>query len=150
MDLGTDIYKISELVTDIQKKYIDEVDEDTLTMGMYGYMNEIYSTNLQNSIIMASEWGNEAFPLRAKFEKTILTNAITYNITDINATPAKMTVMIGFVEKELQERMIKDKYVISKNNKIMIGEYEFHLDYDVIITKSILGDGTTVYSARYR
>ena len=149
MDLGTDIYKISELVTDIQKKYIDEVDEDTLTMGMYGYMNEIYSTNLQNSIIMASEWGNEAFPLRAKFEKTILTNAITYNITDINATPAKMTVMIGFVEKELQERMIKDKYVISKNNKIMIGEYEFHLDYDVIITKSILGDGTTVYSARY-
>lgn len=149
MDLGADIYKISNLVNDIQKKYIDEVDEDTLTMGMYGYMNEVYSTALQNSIIMASEWGNEAFPLRAKFEKTILTNAITYNITDINATPAKMTVMMGFIEKDLQERMVNNKFIVSKNNKIMIGDYEYHLDYDIIITRSSLIDGTTAYSARY-
>lgn len=149
MDLGADIYKISELVSNIQKKYMEDIDEDTLTMGIYGYMNEVYSTNLQNNIIMASEWGNEAFPLRAKFEKTILTNAITYNITDINATPAKMTVMIGFIEKELQEKMINSKYVINRENRIMIGDYEFHLDYDVIITKSTLVDGTTAYSARY-
>ncbi|MGL5749293.1 MAG: hypothetical protein ACRCXT_02110, partial [Paraclostridium sp.] len=145
-----DIYKISNFVKDIQKKYNDDVDNETLSMGMYGFMNEVFSSSIQNSIIMASEWGNEAFPIRSKFEKSILTNAVTYNISNINAIPARMTVMIGLVEKELINAMgDTDKFILDKDIPLVIGDYEFHLDYDIIIIKNTLKDGNNVYSASY-
>ncbi len=149
MTFTPDIYKVSETINEIQKKYMENISEETLTMGIYGYMNEVFSNSLQNTIIMASEWGNEAFPIRAKFEKTILTNAVTYNISDLNAVPSKMTVMIGFIERELEAQMKGDIFVLDRECKIMIGDYEFHLDYDVIITKTNLNDNSKAYSARY-
>lgn len=144
-----DIYKIADTVNDVQKKYMADISEDTLTMGIYGYMNEMFSNSLQNTIIMASEWGNESFPIRAKFEKTILTNAVTYNISDINAVPAKMTVMIGFIEKELEAKMKNGSFLLDRESKFMIGDYEFHIDYDIIITRTDLQDNSKAYSARY-
>ena len=52
--LTPDIYDISELIDSIKKKYID-ISEDTLTMGIYGYLSEIFSNALENSAIMAAE-----------------------------------------------------------------------------------------------
>lgn len=147
-NLLPDIYKISDTVNDIQKKFMEDIPDDTLAMGMYGYMNEIFSNNLQNAIIMASEWGNEAFPIRAKFEKSIITNAITYNIEDINAIPAKMDVMIGFIEKELTYQMTNNIFTLDKNCKFTIGEFEFHIDYDIVISKDTLNN-ETIYAAMY-
>lgn len=144
-----DIYKISETVNEVQKKYMSDPSSDTLSMGIFGYLNEMFSNVLQNTIIMSAEWGNEAFPIRAKFEKSILTNAVTYNIKDINAIPAKMTVMIGFIERELEEKMERDTFVLDRDCKFMIGDYEFHLDYDIIITKTDLQDKSKAYAARY-
>lgn len=149
MSFTPDIYKVSETINEIQKKYMEDISEETLTMGIYGYMNEVFSNSLQNTIIMASEWGNEAFPIRAKFEKTILTNAVTYNISDINAIPSKMTVMIGFIERELEEQMKNNTFVLDRDCKMMIGEYEFHLDYNIILTKTNLNEDAKAYSARY-
>lgn len=143
-----DIYNISSTVNDIQKKFMEDMSEDTYVMGMYGYLNSIFSNNLQNAIIMAAENGNEAFPIRAKFEKNILTNAITYNIQDINAIPARMEVMIGFIKEELDEQMIRDSFTLDKECKFFIGDFEFHLDYDVIITRDTINN-ETVYAARY-
>ncbi|MGL5327857.1 MAG: hypothetical protein ACRDD7_01225 [Peptostreptococcaceae bacterium] len=143
-----DIYKISDTINEIQKKFMEDSSEDTLMMGIYGYLNEVHSNIMQNSIIMASEWGNEAFPIRAKFEKSIITNAITYNINDINAVPARMEVMIGFIEKELHEQMKNDVFIFDKDCKIMVGDFEFHIDYDIIINKDNVNN-ETVYAARY-
>ena len=143
-----DIYNLSSTVNDIQKKFMEDINEDTYLMGMYGYMNSIYSNILQNAIIMASEWGNEAFPIRAKFEKSILTNAVTYNIQDINAIPAKMEVMIGFIKEELDTEMVNNIFTLDKECRLNIGDFEFHLDYDIIITKDTINN-ETVYAARY-
>lgn len=147
-NLLPDIYKISDTVNNIQKKFMDDISEDTLTMSTYGYLNEIMSNTLQNAIIMASEWGNEAFPIRAKFEKSIITNAVSYNIEDINAIPAKMEIMLGFVEKELIEQMNNNVFILDKNCKFLIGDFEFHLDYDIVITKDEINN-ESVYAARY-
>lgn len=143
-----DIYSISSTVNDIQKKFMEDMSDDTYVMGMYGYLNSIFANNLQNAIIMAAEYGNEAFPIRAKFEKSILTNAITYNIQDINAIPARMEVMIGFIQEELDAQMTNNVFTLDKECKFIIGDFEFHLDYDVIITKDIINN-ETVYAARY-
>lgn len=143
-----DIYNLSSTVNDIQKKFMEDVNEDTYLMGMYGYMNSIYSNILQNAIIMASEWGNEAFPIKAKFEKSILTNAVTYNIQDINAIPARMEIMLGFIQEELDAQMTNNVFILDKECKFNIGDFEFHLDYDIIITKDSINN-ETVYAARY-
>lgn len=147
-ELLPDIYKISDTVNEIQTKFMEDIDQDTLTMSTFGYMNSMFSNILQNAIIMASEWGNEAFPIRAKFEKSIITNAITYNINDINATPAKMEVMIGFIKDELDAQFNDSTFILDKECSFSIGEFEFHLDYDIIITKDIVNN-ETIYAARY-
>lgn len=147
-ELLPDIYRISETVNEIQTKFMEDVSQDTLTMSTFGYMNSMFSNVLQNAIIMASEWGNEAFPIRAKFEKSIITNAITYNIEDINAIPARMEVMIGFIKDELDAQMKNNIFTLDKECKFTIGDFEFHLDYDMIITKDTINNDT-VYAARY-
>lgn len=146
--ISSDIYDIASMVNKIQKRYMEDISDDTLTMGMYGYMNEIFTNAIQNSIIMSSEWGNEAFPIRAKFEKSIITNAITYGIEDINAIPPRMEIMVGFIEKELNAKMENNKFILDRLCPIYIGEFEFHLDYDIIIDKSKLNN-EYIYSARY-
>ena len=148
-NITTDVYNISSFVDEIQKKYMDDIDEDTLMMGIYGYMNETHTSILQNAILASSELGNEAIATRAKFEKSILSYATMYNIKDIYAVPAYMDVMIGFIENELSNNMIKNKFILDKNISINIQDIEFHLDYDIIITRNVLASNEIVYSAMY-
>jgi len=144
-----DIYDITDVVNNLQKKYNEDLSDETLSMSMYGWNTELFANSLQNSIVMAAEWGNEAFPIRSKFEKNILTNAVTYNVDDINAIPAQMDVMIGFVEKELEAQLVNDKFTLYSDCKFNIGGFEFHLDYDIIITKALSPQNEYVYAARY-
>lgn len=148
LEVRPDIYKISDAVNQIQKNFMEDVSEDTLTMSTYGYMNEVFSNAIQNGIMMASEWGNEAFPIKTKFEKNILTNAITYDVKNINAVPAQMKIMLGFIESDIQPFFEKDNFRIAKDCSIFIGEYEFRLDYDILLTKTEV-NGKPVYAARY-
>ena len=144
-----DIYKISETIKEIQSKFIEE-EENTLELGIYGYLNEVFANSLQNAILLASEYGNEAIPIRSKYERTIMTNAVTYDVQDINAKPAKMTVMIGFVKQYLDKYLDKNKkFVLDRYCDIKIGTYVFHLDYDIEINRSILMNKNVVYSAKY-
>ena len=65
-----------------------------------------------------------------------------------------MTVLLGIKESDLDKWMVNNKLVLDKYCNITISdgqnneEYEFHLDYDIIITRSVSND-TNVYSAVY-
>lgn len=149
-EISTDVYDILGLVNSIHKKFNEDLSEETLAMGMYGYLEDIMTRIAQNSVIMATEWGNEAVANRSKFEKTILSNAIAYDVEGINATPAKLNIMMGFIESELIEKMGSNNYIIlDKDTPYMIEDYEFHLDYDLTISRTLLENGEYVYSARY-
>ena len=69
------IYDLNSFIEGIKSKYIEE-DDLTLSMGIYGYLSDINSTMIQNSIIMASEFSNEAIPTRAKYNKNIIAHAL--------------------------------------------------------------------------
>ena len=145
-----DIYDASSFINEIQKKYISTDNEDTMFMGIYGYLNEIFANSLQNANINAAEWGNEAFPILCKFDKSILTHAMTYNIDGLNAVPASMTVMIGFVKEELESNMdINGIFILDKDCTIEIEDFEFHLDYDVQIQRYENRGGEVIYTAKY-
>lgn len=146
--VSSDIYQLTGLINNIKKQFID-IPEDTLFMGIFGYTSEIYSNMLQNAVIMAAEYSNEGIPVRAKFEKNIITHALSNGITDINATPAKMSILLGFLEKEIINAMRDDRFVFDKDIKIFVESFEFHTEYDIFINRNILPSGEYTYTAQY-
>ena len=152
--VNTDIYNITESINELTKRFIDNEDEETLALSIYGYITSLESKKIQTAIMMANELSNEVFPTKAKLDKNIITHAIFQNVIDINAIPSSMTVLLGIKESDLDKWMVNNKLILDKYCNITISdgqnneEYEFHLDYDIIITRSVSND-TNVYSAVY-
>lgn len=146
--LSSDIYAISEFVDDIQQNNSD-LEKNTLALGMFGYINDLFTVNMQNTVRMVSEYSNEAIATRAKYAKNVITHALNLGIKDIHATPATMKVLMLIPEDYLLERLEYDKFRLDSNCKIFLGDFEFHFDYDIIIKRNFLADQSYVYTATY-
>lgn len=148
-NINPDLYEIRQFVDDLKKSHMDEVSDNTLLMGIFGYIGDVTSQQILNSILVASETIQEAFPINARFEKNILSHAISCNIKNINATPARIDGFIAISEKELLNNMdISNIFILDKKTKIMIDKFEFHLDYNIRITRNSTMN-TNVYIAQY-
>ena len=121
------IYNIQQMLNDISKHYVPNENEDTLALGIFGYIQDIASLQIQNDIILNSELGNELWPSRAKYEKNVIAHSLIQNIVDINAKPAIIPVMIGFEEDKLKTLFYNDKFTIDKEFSFRIGDFDFHL-----------------------
>lgn len=148
-NISTDIYQINDFVNEIKKNHTESVGEDTLLLGTFGYLGEVFSRSIQNTAIMASEYSNEGIPTRAKYEKNIIAHALGLGISNINAVPAKMDVLLSIVEDDLIKQMTEDTFVFDKDSKIYFGDYEFHPDYDIII-KRVRSYNRYSYTAKYK
>lgn len=149
--VSTDIYRINEFIDSIKTRYID-IPEDTLLLGVYGYLSAVLSNLMENTTIMASEYSNEAIPTRAKYERNIIAHALALGINNINATPAQIDMLIGLPEEALIANMTNNEFTLDKEFIFQIGEreqYPFLLDYDIIIRRNRLPNGSYVYTARY-
>lgn len=149
--LSTDLYDVSNFVNNIKKEFTPEVNEDTLMLGTFGYFGSIQSAELQNSIVMAGEFANESIPTRAKFEKNIIAHALGLGVDSLNAVPAKMEVLLTFLEDEIIKAIGGEsgEFVFDCDNKIYFDELEFHPDYDIIIKRIKLNNGSYTYTAMY-
>lgn len=154
--LNSDIYDLTEFVDNIKKRNIDCVDEkETLLVGMYGYLGYEFTSLLQNSIVVSSELANEAIPTRAKFDRNVITHALSLGVKKVAATPANMKVLLCFPEKALRNNMIDGRFILKATTPIYFDEIEFHTDYDIQIDLVNLNDSTNgsnvdyVYTARY-
>ena len=114
------IYDLNSFIEGIKSKYIEE-DDLTLSMGIYGYLSDINSTMIQNSIIMASEFSNEAIPTRAKYNKNIIAHALNLGINNINAIPAEMDVCIVIPEANLALNLFNNKFTWDREIPIYMG-----------------------------
>lgn len=145
-------YDIAQLVEAIKKKYTD-IDEDTLALGIYGYFNEMHTNILENATIMASNYSNEAIPTKAKFERNIISHAVSLGINKIRAVPAYMNTWICLPEDILIANMSNNLFTLDKEIPIYVGEstnqYQYHIDYDIIIKRNLLPNGKYVYTAMY-
>lgn len=149
--VSTDIYKLTKFVENVKSRFMDIPDE-TLYLGMYGYLSSIFTNALENTAIMASEYANEAIPTKAKFERNVISHALALGIDKIYANPASIDVMICLPKDIIDASMTNDTFVLDKEAKFTIGQdqkYEFMLDFDVILKRNHLPNGTTAYSARY-
>ena len=91
--VNTDIYNLVDLVNDIKKLYMPNETDNSLSVGLYGYIGAIEAKRLQTQVMMTGELANEAFPSRSRLDRNVVTHAIMANIENINAIPAKMNAM---------------------------------------------------------
>lgn len=148
-NINTDIYGITDSLNELKKRYIEDEDETTLSLGIFGYVTDTEAKKIQSSVIMTGELGNEMFPTKAKLSKNVLAHAIYCNIEDINAIPSTMTLNIGIKVRDFEKYMQGNRFTFDHSYPIFIGEYEFHFDYDIIIIRSETINNTYVYSAHY-
>ena len=149
--LTTDIYQISKYVESLKQKYID-IPEDTLYLGVYGFLSSMFSNIIENTTLMASEYSQEAIPTKAKFERNIISHALSLGINKIFAVPSEMDVILGFPEQALLANMTNNKFVMDKEFAFNIGtkeQYPYHLDYDIVLRRDKLPNGEYVYNAMY-
>ena len=150
MPLSSDIYDIADYINQIKKDYIPE-DESTLILGIFGYLSDVLTKTTQNNIVMSAETSNEGIGIKAKYEKNIIAHAFTAGIKNIYATPSTMSVLMAFNEAELFPETEDDvqRFVFDSNNKIFFGDFEFHVDYNILITKTRLNSTTASGETRY-
>lgn len=154
--LSSDIYEVSEFLDQVRADNVPDLDETNSMVGIYGYMNEMFSQSLQNTLIVTAETSNEAIPTRAKFTKNVINHAMNLSITDIYAKPAAMTMMIylplNYIEQNFVEKSDvsgRGKFILDCKIPIFVGDFEFHFDYDVIINRIRNPQGKYVYTAMY-
>ena len=149
--MSSDIFLATKFVEKLKAKYID-ISEDTLLLGMYGYLSVIFSNLIQNTATMVSEYSTEAIPTKAKFEKNVISHALSLGLNSLSAKPAQLNVLIAFPEEYLVNNMTDNLLILDKEYVYSIGErkaYPYLLDYDIHIKRNILPNGKTVYTAMY-
>ena len=148
-NINSDIYDIVGSVNDLKKRYIEDEDETTLSLGIFGFMADTEAKKIQTSVIMAGQLGNEMFPTRAILTKNVLTHASYNGISNINAIPAIMTISICVKESDIDTYINEDnEFFLDSSAPIFIGDYEFHFDYDIKIFRKQTPTGYS-YSAQY-
>lgn len=149
MPISTDIFDSLGFVNELQKKYYEDEDENTLMIGTYGAQAEVAGTLLQKALIVASETSNEAIPIKAKYEKNIISHAKFMGIEDINAIPAHMNVTLFIPRKQIDNNLYQNKFTLDKSCPLMIEDFEFHIDYNIIVTRNRIRTNEYVYTAIY-
>lgn len=147
--LSSNIYNIAQIVEDIKATYIEE-NEDTLASSTFGYLGAIAIDSLRDVVNSINKLANEAIYSRATLPKNIITYAIQKGVDGITAIPSIMKVRIAFVQEDLLKLMgDSNVLVLDKDWKIYIGDFEFHLDYNLKITKTKISGNKYIFSAFY-
>lgn len=147
---SVDIYNVVESVENLKKKFIEDENETTLAAGIFGFLTDTEAKKIQTAAIMTGELGNEMFPQRAKLDKNVVTHAIYCNVEDLNAVPAHMTINLAVKESDLDLYMRDNEFIFDHTCPIYIGDYEFHLDYDIVLRRyKRASTDKWIYSARY-
>ena len=154
--INSDIYNISDSINRLAKQFIPELTEDTMNVGLPGYIIGIETMKMKNTAMMTGMLSNEVFPSRALLDKNIITHAIMQGISHINATPSRMTIVMGILVSDFMKYATFEAtnntgtFIFDKFCPINIeGDYEFHIDYDIILQRSRTSNGQYVYTAYY-
>ena len=148
--ISNDIYGIVEAVDNLKKRFVEDEDETTLALGIFGFLGDVEAKKIQTAVVTVGELGNEMFPQRAKLDKNIVAHALNCNVDHLNAVPAEMTITMMVYEDEIDKYMQDDKFTFDSNCPMYIEKYEYHLDYDLQLKRYRNSDSDKwMYTATY-
>ena len=137
-----------------------------LKAGLFGYVNEIASSEIKSSVYQKNLIYDEHFLNTASFPESIFNFAKLYNVEITNGTPSHMKVQLvlrkaDLLNSSLLEEITDDQVIesttlktyqliISKDYQFTVGKYSFLLPYDVriLIKKTNINNDYTI-TARY-
>lgn len=156
-NINTDVYDIVDSINNLKKTYIEDEDETTLSLGVFGFITDTEAKKIQTATIMAGQLGNEMFPTRARLTKNILTHAAYTGITDFNAIASRITTTICIKTADIDKYIVDDGttnsngyFYLDALTPIFIEDYEFHLDFDVRIRRRLVRDENGAYVYNYQ
>ena len=56
--ISTDIYGIVDQIDSLKSRFIDDADETTLALGIFGFLGDTEAKKIQTATIMTGELGN--------------------------------------------------------------------------------------------
>jgi len=134
-------YNIQEKwLKEIAPKYFDLKDINLLRVGAFGYINEIFSNSLEDTINMTNIVSNEIYPNKAVLPNSIYNYAALGNFSDFNAKPSSIKFTLALRKKDLEKYGKKDNetgnitYTISRYSILTIDKYNFMIDYSIELT----------------
>lgn len=158
MDISTEKYNIQEQwLENIAPKYLDLENITNLKVGLFGYLNEVMSTTVRNSIAHRNFLYDEAFLNTATLMRSLYNKAKTYNYDIKLAKPAvaeitfsiKQSSIIKYGKKTLGTYGYDYEFTLSEDDKYFMGKYQFLQECDIKIKATRLKDNTYNYIARF-
>lgn len=116
------IYTTKEFFQQVIPLYFNKDELALSTVGALGMFIDINSSTTEDMINIAARYINEQMPGQAELPDFIYANAANYGITNLFASPSKMTMLL----------LVKENDVIN-NGKVINGHKEFVLDSDMSI-----------------
>lgn len=136
-----------------------------LKAGLFGYVNEVMSNEVKNSVAHRNTLYDEFFINTASFPESIYRFAKAYNVPMSLARPSHMKAVLSVRKSDLLNSSLKTEIVSDQNidlqtlktyqirmNKsypFQVGKFEFSLPYDVIIKMKQNKNGDYTITARY-
>lgn len=160
---------VHERLLDIAKKYTENISEESLKAGAFGYMTEVMSMMIKDSALHKNMLYRESFLNTAVMPKSVYNWAKMFNININKATPAYADIDIIINKSDLDEAIGKktgkqykkeygfsDKdsdlnmFILDRDNPIMAGDYTFSLERSIRIYKTTNStSGNETYVAEY-
>lgn len=151
----TSNFNIKEYIQDVLiPKAFPNIPMNKLNLGFTGIVSEIVSQAIEDTQATSSLMLNEAFPTRSILASSIYNHASLFNIGYAYAVPSRCNFALqlwipDIIQYSAQVRNTQTyRYYLDKNTKIMLGNNNYKLDYDIIIDHQFIG-GKRVFSVYY-
>lgn len=145
------------------KQYINEVlmpkafpniPLNKLNLGFTGIMGELFSNAVEDVFSTSSLLMNEAFIPRSMLPSSIYSEGALFDLGYTFANPSKASFAIqiwidDIVKYSSSVRNTPTKrYYLDRDTKLVVGDYSYRLDYDIIIDHQII-DGNRAFNIYY-
>lgn len=149
------IYNIKDYtLKNIVPNYFDIADVNDLNVGLLGYVTEISSVSLEDSLNTTTTYIKEMFPNTAMLPESMYNFAALFKMDNLFASPAVMETFLIISEDDILKHMKPNasgevyEFVIDSDLIIDVEGVHFMLDYDIVI-QVVPKRGTNVFSAYY-
>lgn len=151
----TDNFNIKEYIQDVLiPKAFPNIPMNRLNLGFTGIVSEYMSQVIEDTQASTALLANEAFITKAVLPDSVYAEASVYNLGYRFATPSKcsfaleinLSQLIEF--SEIVQNSSTKRYKLDKNTELVIGDYMYHLDYDIYIDWVVI-NGKRVFNVYY-
>lgn len=155
LDLST--YNLEDnWINNIAKKYFDITDINLLKVGLFGYVNEVMASAVEDHYEHELIMSNEIFPNKAVIPNSIYAYTALARYDDFNAKPSTIYFSLIMKKDDIIKQSVDTKYgykelIIKKYSRLIVDDtIPFMLDYDIrIISTYSKEEDDYLLSAQY-